>query len=285
MSVRRLLLSAFIFTTFLMGCSGGGGGGSTSSSPATPTITWPAPAAITYGTALSSTQLNATANYPGTFAYTPVAGTVLGAGSQKLSAAFTPSDPAKALSGTATNTITVNKATPTITWYAPAAVSLGTALSATQLDATASFGGASVPGTFAYTPASGTVMNTAGSQALSVTFTPTDAANYNSATASVSLSVTGGPPPGAPAYSFKNVKILSGGYIPGVYFHPTLQNLMYARTDIGGIYRWGPNDTQWVPLLDWLSDGFFNGGDAIGLDPTDPNKLYVAVGLYSNSWA
>lgn len=90
---------------------------------------------------------------------------------------------------------------------------------------------------------------------------------------------------GAPNYTFKNVKILAGGYIPGVYFHPTQQNLMYARTDIGGIYRWGPNDTQWVPLLDWLSDGFFNGGDAIGLDPTDPNMLYVAVGLYDADWA
>ena len=47
-----------------------------------PTITWNAPAAISYGTALSSTQLNATANVPGTFAYTPAAGTVLKAGKQ-----------------------------------------------------------------------------------------------------------------------------------------------------------------------------------------------------------
>src|SRR5579863_3783828 len=284
MHARRLLLSAFTFTTFLMGCSGGGGG-STSSSPVTPTITWPAPPAINYGTELSSTQLNATANYPGTFAYTPASGTVLGAGSHSLTVTFTPTDSSKVLSGTATNSITVNKTTPTITWNTPAAVSVGTALSGSQLNATANFGGASVPGTFAYTPASGTVMNTAGSQTLSVTFTPTDAANYNSATGSVTLTVSGSSGGVSPTYSFTNVKILAGGYIPGVYFHPTQQNLMYARTDIGGIYRWGPNDTQWVPLLDWLSDSFFNGGDAIGLDPTDPNKLYVAVGLYSNSWA
>jgi hypothetical protein len=228
--------------------------------------------------------LNATANYPGTFTYTPAAGTVLGAGSHSLSVAFTPSDPGKVQSGTAANTITVNKATPTITWNTPAAVSVGTVLSGAQLNATASFGGASVPGTFTYIPVAGTVISIAGSQTLSVTFTPTDASNYDSATGTVSLNVTGAPPPG-PSYSFTNVKILAGGYIPGVYFHPTQQNLMYARTDIGGIYRWGPKDTQWVPLLDSLSDGFFNGGDAIGLDPTDPNKLYVAVGLYSNSWA
>lgn len=277
-----ILLAIACLVLFLNGCGGGGGG---TPSPVTPTITWPAPAAITYGTALSSTQLNATANFAGSFAYTPAAGTVLSAGSHSLSVTFTPNDPSKAQSATATNSITVNKATPAISWNTPAPVGVGTALSAAQLNAAASFGGASVPGTFTYTPPAGTVMNTAGLQTLSVAFAPTDAANYNSATATVSLSVTGGTSPPPPSYAFTNVKILAGGYIPGVYFHPTQQNLMYARTDIGGIYRWGPNDTQWVPLLDWLSDGFFNGGDAIGLDPTDPNKLYVAVGLYSNSWA
>jgi hypothetical protein len=249
-----------------------------------PTIKWPAPAAIPYGTPLSSTQLNATADYAGTFSYSPAAGAVPGAGSQALSATFTPSDPGKVQSETATNSIMVNKAMPTLAWNTPAAVSAGTALSATQLDATATFGGASVPGTFAYAPAAGTVMSTAGSQTLSVAFTPADGADFNSASATVSLNVTGGTSPGTPSYTFKNVKILAGGYIPGVYFSPSEPNLMYARTDIGGIYRWGPNDKQWVPLLDWLSDGAMNGADAIGLDPTDPNKLYVAVGLYDNSW-
>lgn len=273
---------ALLVGVLLIGC--GGGSGSTSSSPATPTITWPAPAAITFGTALSSTQLDATANYAGTFAYSPPAGAMPGAGMQTLSVTFTPADPAKVQAGTATTTLTVNQATPTITWNTPAAVSVGTALSATQLDAKATFGGANVPGTFAYSPASGTVMSTAGSQTLSVAFTPTDAADFNSATAAASLSVTGGPAPATPSYTFKNVKILGGGYIPGVYISPTEPNLMYARTDVGGIYRWGPNDKHWVPLLDWLSNAFYNGAEAIGLDPTDPNKLYVAVGLYDNSW-
>ncbi len=57
-----------------------------------PAITWNAPAAITYGTALSSTQLSATANVPGTFTYAPAAGTTLKAGKQTLSATFTPTD-------------------------------------------------------------------------------------------------------------------------------------------------------------------------------------------------
>jgi hypothetical protein len=58
---------------------------------AAPVITWSNPADITYGSALGATQLNATANVPGTFAYTPAAGTVLSVGSgQTLSVVFTP---------------------------------------------------------------------------------------------------------------------------------------------------------------------------------------------------
>ena len=58
-----------------------------------PSITWPTPADITYGTALSGTQLDATANVQGTFTYTPAAGTVLGAGNdQTLSVSFAPTD-------------------------------------------------------------------------------------------------------------------------------------------------------------------------------------------------
>ena len=86
-------------------------------------------------------------------------------------------------SSTATVTLAVNKTTPTITWATPAAITYGTALSATQLDATST-----VAGTFAYTPAAGTVLS-AGSQTLSVTFTPTNTTEYNTATASVTLTV------------------------------------------------------------------------------------------------
>jgi hypothetical protein len=57
-----------------------------------PVITWPAPASITEGTALSSTQLNAAANVPGTFAYNPAAGTLLAAGTYTLGTTFTPTD-------------------------------------------------------------------------------------------------------------------------------------------------------------------------------------------------
>ena len=55
-------------------------------------IIWEQPPAIVYGTALSATQLDATANVPGTLSYTPSLGTVLGAGLNTLSVTFTPDD-------------------------------------------------------------------------------------------------------------------------------------------------------------------------------------------------
>ena len=149
-----------------------------------PAITWAAPAAISYGTALGSTQLNATANVPGTFAYTPAAGTVLKAGKQTVSLVFTPSDSQTYSAATASVQLTVNQATPTITWATPAPIAAGTALSATQLDAATS-----VPGSFIYNPAVGAVL-AAGTQQLSAVFSPTDATDYASATAHTSLSVT-----------------------------------------------------------------------------------------------
>ena len=148
------------------------------------TITWAAPAAITYGTALSATQLDATANVPGTFTYTPALGTVLTAGSQTLSASFTPTDTTDYASASDSVALTVNQATPAITWAAPGDVVEGTTLSAKQLDATAN-----VAGSFSYSPALGAVMNSTGTTTLSTTFTPTDTTDYTTATEKVSLIV------------------------------------------------------------------------------------------------
>ena len=154
---------------------------------------------------LSGTQLNATASVPGTFVYTPPAGTILNAGAgQVLSVDFTPTDTANynSVLGT-TVTINVNKATPTVTWANPADITYGTALSGTQLNATAS-----VPGTFVYTPPAGTVLNAGAGQILSVDFTPTDSANYNSVLGTtVTINVNNPPPTNTPG------KVTGGGNV------------------------------------------------------------------------
>ena len=82
------------------------------------------------------------------------------------------------------------KGTPTITWNNPADITYGTALSSTQLNAKAlNASGIEVPGSYVYTPAVGTVLNAGNNQSLSVTFTPTDTVNYNTATKTVYINV------------------------------------------------------------------------------------------------
>ena len=74
----------------------------------TPVITWPRPAPITNPAPLTSAQLDATANVPGTFVYSPPAGTVLAAGTQTLTTTFTPADTAVLTSAASSLTIVVN---------------------------------------------------------------------------------------------------------------------------------------------------------------------------------
>ena len=152
---------------------------------AAPTISWPTPTAVYVGTALSATQLNASINgVAGTFAYTPTATTVMNTvGNQQLNVTFTP-DNANYTTATAGVTLSViNKLIPVITWGTPVAITYGTALTATQLNATTS-----VAGTFAYTPPLTTVLS-AGSQTLSTTFTPTETSTYGTVTTTVTITV------------------------------------------------------------------------------------------------
>ena len=79
------------------------------------TITWPTPAAINYGTRLGVAQLNANSSVPGTFAYTPPAGTTLNAGTSKLTAIFTPTDLTRYKVATSQVDLIVNKLPATVT--------------------------------------------------------------------------------------------------------------------------------------------------------------------------
>ena len=88
-----------------------------------PVITWKTPASIPYGTALSSKQLNATANVAGVFVYNPAAGTILPPGTQTLMVAFTPTDSLDYAAASAQVTILVTQA---LISFSPAAVNFGT---------------------------------------------------------------------------------------------------------------------------------------------------------------
>ncbi|MDR3746514.1 MAG: FG-GAP-like repeat-containing protein [Acidobacteriaceae bacterium] len=85
-----------------------------------PAITWPTPAAIPYGTALSATQLNASSTVAGSFAYSPAAGTILGIGAQSLKTTFTPTDATHYTTAISSVPLTVIQATPAVALYSSA---------------------------------------------------------------------------------------------------------------------------------------------------------------------
>jgi hypothetical protein len=355
----------------------------------TPTVTWADPAPIAYGTPLSDTQLNATADVAGTFSYQQPAGAVLDAGTQKLTVNFTPGDTTNYTSasssvtltvdkasptfsalvspgivyGTATATLTghlgaggllppagaavdvtldgvtqtatldaggdfsttfdtatlgagdhtidygyagdgnfnsatgsgtlsVSRATPTITWATPAGITFGTALSAAQLNATVGVGGVGVAGTFAYSLADGTVVTAgtvlgAGTQTLSVTFTPADTADYNTPdSASVTFAVAKADPtvtwptPGPITYGTPLSAINLNGTavtLPGAGFETPHVN------GVGSGFLYDPplNPGQGQP---WTFTGTVGDGSGVtgnlsaftSLNPTAPEGEQVA---------
>ncbi|HEX2131078.1 MAG TPA: xyloglucanase [Actinophytocola sp.] len=90
----------------------------------------------------------------------------------------------------------------------------------------------------------------------------------------------------AAAHTWRNVEIAGGGFVPGIVFNRTEPDLIYARTDIGGAYRWNPDTERWIPLLDWVGwdDWGYNGVVSLASDPVDPDRVYVAAGMYTNDW-
>ncbi|RSD07878.1 xyloglucanase [Amycolatopsis eburnea] len=103
------------------------------------------------------------------------------------------------------------------------------------------------------------------------------------------VAITAGAPaaPAAPAsYTWRNAEIGGGGFVPGIVFNQTEPGLVYARTDIGGAYRWNPSTGRWLPLLDSVgwTDWGHNGVVSLATDAVDPDRVYVAAGMYTNSW-
>ena len=91
----------------------------------------------------------------------------------------------------------------------------------------------------------------------------------------------------AQPYVWKNAQIVGGGFVSGIVTHPTAKGVMYARTDIGGAYRWDADAKVWIPITDWVSgpDWNFTGIESIAVDPSNPDRVYLAAGTYTNFWS
>ncbi len=85
-------------------------------------------------------------------------------------------------------------------------------------------------------------------------------------------------------YNWKNVQIVGGGLVDGVIFDPTAADVRYARTDMGGAYKWNATSRRWQPILDWVPyvDRNLMGVESIAIDPSDPHRVYLACGTYTN---
>ena len=88
-----------------------------------------------------------------------------------------------------------------------------------------------------------------------------------------------------PSSPWRNVAIGGGGFVSGIVFSPVQQDLAYARTDVGGFYRWEGANNLWIPLTDSfpMSQGNYLGGESIAPDPIDANVVYAAGGMYLGS--
>jgi photosystem II stability/assembly factor-like uncharacterized protein len=98
--------------------------------------------------------------------------------------------------------------------------------------------------------------------------------------------------PGAAAirtepYAWASVAIRGGGLVSGLVFHPAQRDLLYARTDVGGAYRWDAGHQRWIPLNDNIGHALSQllGVISLALDPRDPRQLYLACGSYLQEWS
>jgi photosystem II stability/assembly factor-like uncharacterized protein len=87
-------------------------------------------------------------------------------------------------------------------------------------------------------------------------------------------------PPGP--YLWKNVVIKGGGFVSGIIMSPVLPGLVFARTDVGGAYRYDPTAHRWMAITDWVghTDSNLLGIESIAADPVDPSRVYLAAGMY-----
>lgn len=82
-------------------------------------------------------------------------------------------------------------------------------------------------------------------------------------------------------YEYKNAPIPGGGYVTGLLYHPRQPGILYARTDIGGVYRYDYEKKHWKSLIDGVSmeDISETFPIACALDENHPEYLYIMSGI------
>jgi xyloglucan-specific exo-beta-1,4-glucanase len=88
-------------------------------------------------------------------------------------------------------------------------------------------------------------------------------------------------PQTAAAYTWDNVDIGGGGFVSAIIPSKTESGVVYARTDVGGAYRWANTNGRWVPLLDWVSEDqvSYTGVESLAVDPKNAANVYMLAGI------
>jgi len=81
-------------------------------------------------------------------------------------------------------------------------------------------------------------------------------------------------------FVWSNVSIGGGGFVSAIVASPVDKNLFYARTDVGGAYRWDESSSKWIPMMDWVgvSERGLLGIEAIAVDPQTSGSVYMVAG-------
>ncbi len=87
-------------------------------------------------------------------------------------------------------------------------------------------------------------------------------------------------------YEYRNAPIPGGGYVTGLIYHQKCPWILYARTDIGGTYRFNATEQKWESLINHVTmqDLSETYPIAIALDDKNPARLYIASGITENGY-
>ncbi|MGE5558916.1 MAG: sugar-binding protein, partial [Bacillota bacterium] len=111
----------------------------------------------------------------------------------------------------------------------------------------------------------------------------------------IAVSLIGRPPQvqSAETYVWDNVVMGGGGYVVGAVVNPNASDLIYIRTDVGGLYRWDPDNTtnpgngpgKWIAITDQFTvdEQNYYGGDGIATSASHPDIAYACLGKYVGS--
>jgi glycerophosphoryl diester phosphodiesterase len=243
-----------------------------------PVLTWLQPDAILVGTILSGTQLNAAADVPGTFVYTPGPGTVLSAGTHALTADFTPNDPSIYEEGRITTTLLVKSSSvPVISVRPPLKIGATDPLTVALFNVSSD-----VRGIFSLSPPAGTLLPV-GTHSISVIFTPESSA-FASVSTNVSLTVVPVVPEGT-IWNFSDsadrLRPLCGDDELSFY-DPHLTGWPASKTAFGSASSFGlPSPEGGDPQVMYFNHA--NSSEGLKLDFNDPpNGVFQANGWVAN---